>query len=140
MKRKKRSAILVKGDWQLAESLAQEIISKYNVKTIQKPGRGLVMIKIREGAQNSIFYLGEILVTECKVQINGKLGVGIIQDDNPQMAYNLAVIDAAYNAKVPEVNNWEGLLLSEQKKIQIREANEMRKILKTKVDFTTMEV
>ncbi|WP_028307925.1 phosphonate C-P lyase system protein PhnG [Desulfitibacter alkalitolerans] len=140
MNRKNRTTILVKGNWQIAGSLAQEIISKYNVRTIQKPSRGLVMIKVREGAQNSVFYLGEMLVTECKVQIDDKLGVGIIHDDNPEMAYNLAVIDAAYNACLLETSTWKAILFAEEERIRNREAKEMADVLKTKVDFTTMDV
>ncbi len=98
------------------------------------------MIKVREGAQNSVFYLGEMLVTECKVQIDDKLGVGIIHDDNPEMAYNLAVIDAAYNACLLETSTWKAILFAEEERIRNREAKEMADVLKTKVDFTTMDV
>ncbi|MBS3971022.1 MAG: phosphonate C-P lyase system protein PhnG [Clostridia bacterium] len=140
MNRKNRTAILVKGNWQIAGSLAQEIISKYNVQIIQKPSRGLVMIKVREGARKSVFYLGEMLVTECKVQINEYLGVGVIHDDNAEMAYNLAVIDAAYNACLLETTAWEKTLIAEHERIRSREGKEMASVLKTKVNFTTMDV
>jgi alpha-D-ribose 1-methylphosphonate 5-triphosphate synthase subunit PhnG len=95
---------------------------------------------MRETSQKKLFYLGEVLVTECKVQIDDILGVGIIQDDNPEMAYYLAVIDASYNTGLEETKEWETVLLREEKLIKDREKKEAASILKTKVNFETMDV
>ncbi|MBA1335515.1 MAG: hypothetical protein HPY66_1140 [Firmicutes bacterium] len=139
MKRKRRTTILVKGNEQTAKLLADEIINKYPVTTIQKPDNGLIMLKMRESSQKKLFYLGEVLVTECKVQVAGVLGVGIVQDDKPEMAYHLAVIDAAYNAGLAETEKWERILVEEEKRILDREANERVSLLKTRVNFETMD-
>ena len=139
MNRKRRTMILVKGRPQLAREMAQEIIKKYEVKIIEKPHTGLVMVKARESAFQRLFYLGEMLVTECKVQVEGFLGVGIVQDLKPQLSYDLAVIDGAYNANLIEINTWTPFLLAEEKEIFSREAKELESILRTKVDFTTMD-
>ncbi|NPV44119.1 MAG: phosphonate C-P lyase system protein PhnG [Firmicutes bacterium] len=140
MERKRRTAILVRGNQEIAKSLASEIINKYKVRVVQEPNSSLVMIKIRETSQKKIFYLGEVLVTECKVQIYDVLGIGIIQDYNPEMAYYLAVIDASYNADLEETKKWETILLREEKLIEDREKKETASILKTKVNFETMDV
>jgi len=140
MLRKRRTTILVKGDPALAKSMAEQICKIYDVRVIQEPKNGLVMIKMRESSQRKLFYLGEILVTECKVQINEALGVGLVQDHQEELAYYLAVIDAAYNAGLPEVTNWDSILLSEEEKIAAREAKELQKVLRTKVNFETMDV
>jgi alpha-D-ribose 1-methylphosphonate 5-triphosphate synthase subunit PhnG len=139
LQRKRRTTILVKGDWQLAGALAGEITKKYDVQIIQQPNKGLVMLKKRESAQRKTFYLGEVLITGCKVQLGNNLGVGIIQDDHPDMAYNLAVIDVAYNAQLAETTKWEKFLLAQEKKILLKEAQELAKVLKTKVNFVTMD-
>lgn len=140
MNRKRRTMILIKGKPELAKKLAQEIVAKYEVKILEKPHSGLIMVKMRESARQSLFYLGEILVTECKVQIDGVLGIGIVQDLERERAYHLAVIDAAYNASLEEVKAWEPVLLAEEKEIETRERREMAGVLKTKVDFATMDL
>jgi alpha-D-ribose 1-methylphosphonate 5-triphosphate synthase subunit PhnG len=116
-----------------------EISEKYEVKIIEEPNNGLVMTKMREEAQKSLFYLGEILVTEAKVQINGKLGIGIVRGNETELSYWLAVIDAAYNADLEETKSWQKLLEDEEKRID----EEMRKynsrVLMTKVNFDTMD-
>ncbi|WP_315065630.1 phosphonate C-P lyase system protein PhnG [uncultured Clostridium sp.] len=139
MNRRRRTEILIKGSTEIAKKMFIEIGEKYEVKIIEEPNNGLVMTKMREEAQKSLFYLGEVLVTEAKVQINGKLGIGIVRGNETELSYWLAVIDAAYNADLEETKSWQKLLEDEEKRID----EEMRKynsrVLKTRVNFATMD-
>lgn len=139
MDRRKRTEILVKGSLNIAEKLCRDIESKYAVKILDEPNYGLVMIKMREESQKSLFYLGEVFVTEAKVQINGKIGIGIVIGNKPSLSYWLSVIDAAYNADLDEVKAWEEILGNEDKKIKEVIRNEHAKLLMTKVNFDTMD-
>lgn len=96
MKRKRRTEILIKDNRSLVNRLKEEIESRYKVTVINESSHGLVIIKTREIAKNTLFYLGETLVTEATVYVNGSIGLGIVQGDEPDLAYNLAVIDVAY--------------------------------------------
>lgn len=141
MKRRRRTEILINGSQKLAEDIAHCIKDKYEVKVIQEPESGLVMLKVRETSQKSPFYPGEVLVTECKVQIKGNIGIGIVAGDQPELSYHLAVIDAAFEAMQPETIRWMELLLeNEEKVIQEQRAAASHSILKTKVNFETMDV
>jgi alpha-D-ribose 1-methylphosphonate 5-triphosphate synthase subunit PhnG len=140
MKRRRRTEILINGSQKRTEDMVHVINEHYQVKVIQEPESGLVMVKVRETSQNSLFYPGEVLVTECKVQIKGTIGIGIVTGDQPELAYNLAVIDAAFEAKLPETLGWVQLLENEEKLIQEQRAAAAHSILKTKVDFETMDV
>lgn len=140
MKRRRRTEILFNGSQKTLEDMAHCIKDKYQVKVIQEPESGLVMMKVRETSQKSLFYPGEVLVTECKVQIEGSIGIGIVTGDQPELSYNLAVIDAAYEAKLPETIGWKLLLENEEKVIQEQRAAANHSILKTKVNFETMDV
>jgi alpha-D-ribose 1-methylphosphonate 5-triphosphate synthase subunit PhnG len=138
MNRRRRTEILIKGSMEVAKKLSEEIESIYDVKIVEEPNYGLVMIKMREGAKKSLFYLGEILVTETKVQINGKLGIGIVSGNNYDLSYWLAVIDAAYNAELNEIRGWEEILINEEIHINDEITREQGKVLMTKVNFDTM--
>lgn len=140
MKRKRRTEVLIKGSISLAEKLAKEIEEKYEVSTIQEPTCGLVMIKMRENSKNSLFYLGEVVVTETKVKINNSLGLGIVRENQPELSYYLAVIDGAYNGDLDETYKWKELLIEEELKIKEQERYYMRNLLKTKVNFETMDI
>jgi alpha-D-ribose 1-methylphosphonate 5-triphosphate synthase subunit PhnG len=140
MKRKKRTEILIKGSFEVVTKLAQEILHKYDIKTIEEPNYGLVMVKVRETARRSLFYLGEIFVAECKVLIGSCPGIGIVKGQAPELAYYLAIIDAAYNAGLPETKDWTAALLLEEERIKQRQEVFKSKVLKTKVSFQTMDV
>lgn len=140
MKRRRRTEILINGSQKRVADMAHCIKDKYQVKVIQSPESGLVMLKVRETSQKSLFYPGEVLVTECKVQIGGKIGIGIVTGDQPELSYNLAVIDAAYEAMLPETIGWKLLLENEEKVIQEQRVAANQSILKTKVNFETMDV
>ncbi|GBF34014.1 hypothetical protein DCCM_3125 [Desulfocucumis palustris] len=139
MVRRKRTEILLKGSREIAKKLAEGIINNYNVKTIEEPDNGLVMVKVRETARKSLFYLGEVLITECKVMLNGHLGIGIVKGQEPEHAYYLAIIDAAYNAALPETEDWTRTLLLEEEKIKQNYETFKNNVLKTKVSFQTMD-
>ena len=140
MNRKKRTEILVRGSSNLSRALARQILENHEVITIETPNNGLVMVKVREGVKRSLFYLGEVLVTECKVMINGSLGIGMVKGYEEELAYNLAVIDAAYQAGLPETDTWTEELLAEEERLGKQAAEAAGKILKTKVNFETMNV
>lgn len=140
MKRKRRTEILVKGSRKIPEELAHEMEQRYQVKTIQEPEYGLVMLKVRETSQKTLFYLGEVLVTECKVQIQDQIGFGVVSGDQPELAYQLAVIDAAFEGGFPETTRWLNLLETEEKNLLENHKFMNSSILKTKVSFETMDV
>ncbi|WP_199617695.1 phosphonate C-P lyase system protein PhnG [Paenibacillus alkalitolerans] len=139
MRRKRRTEILINGSREIPARLAQQIIGRYEVKTIERPNNGLVMIKARETAKKSLFYFGEVFVTECKVQIGGAVGLGIVKGHEPELAYQLAVIDAAYQAGLDETKRWQEELTAEEHAIEQKRKARQRKIMQTKVNFETMD-
>ena len=107
MKRNRRTRILVNGAAKLRSSMAAAIIASNTVLEIEPPTEGLVMLTVRETARGSLFHLGELLVTESKARIGQTLGLGIVAGSNPKAAWELAVIDAAFNAALPQTEGWE---------------------------------
>lgn len=140
MIRKLRTEILIKGSTEVSAKLAQEILMVYEVTTIEESNNSLVMVKVRESAKRSLFYLGEVLITECKVMLDGAIGIGMVKGHEPALAYNLAIVDAAYKANLPETKEWTNILLLEEVHINHQSEALKNKILKTKVNFATMDV
>ncbi|MEK3986827.1 phosphonate C-P lyase system protein PhnG [Paenibacillus sp. FSL K6-3166] len=139
MNRRQRTETLINSSSNLATVLADEIKGRYEIDLIEEPNHGLVMVKVRETAKKSLFYLGEVLVTECKVQIAGKMGVGLIKGDEPEKSYDLAVIDAAYAAELVETAAWSAKLYMEHALLEQAYLAEHAKVMRTKVDFETMD-
>lgn len=139
MNRRRRTRILIEGNPKLAKKLSETITAVYEWKEIVAPRYGLTMVKIRESAKNSLFYIGEVLITEAKVEINGEIGIGIVEGMREELARQLAIIDAAYKANLRETKSWREDLLLEEMRINKQQAMEQAKLFETKVDFQTME-
>ena len=140
MNRRRRTEILIEEESNLAKHLAESIAQKYKCYEITEPHYGLTMIKMRESAKNSLFYIGEVLVTEAKVEINNEIGIGIVIGMKDELAKHLAIIDAAYKAKLPETVEWESRLIDAEQRIWMKKAKRQAELFETKVDFDTMDV
>ncbi len=139
MERRMRTEILIRGERGLAARLAAQARETELVEEVEAPNEGLVMLKLRETARNGLFYLGEVLVTEAKAMIRGRIGLGMVRGSEPQLARDLAVIDAAYMAAIPQTVAWEALLVEEATRVEKARAAADAISLSTKVDFHSMD-
>ncbi len=137
--RRQRTRILILEGGVLAHELANEIRSQHTITVLDESDECLVMIKNRETARNTSFYLGEVLVTEAKVLLNEVTGLGLIQGHSSEKALDLAVIDAAYQAQLPNVHTWDHKLLSAEKLIEEKRREEDLNILASRVEFESMD-
>ena len=139
MERSRRTRILIEGSPELRIELSRRVAERRSIAVVDEPRGGLSMIKMRETAKNGLFFIGELLVTEAKVQIEGRIGIGIIAGDEPDAARHLAIVDAAYNAGLAETGEWESLLVEEEARIEGRERAEAARVARTKVAFESMD-
>ncbi len=139
MDKHRLSRLLVEGDRSIAAAWADAIASCHDVAVERPPHKSLVMARARDSVRQQPFYVGEILVTECTVKVDGVIGFGMIMGDEPDMAWRLAVIDAACNAHLPEVEEWLPRLLAEERVIAARQQGEYTKAARTRVNFETVE-
>ena len=94
--RRARTEILVESVPALAHELARAVERELPVRVAVPPRQGLVMNQVRETARMSRFYLGEALMSECRVRIDEVEGIGVVLGGDGELARSLAVIDAAY--------------------------------------------
>lgn len=141
MNRKERTRVLVEGDAELLERMAREAQRECKVEVVRKPDQELVMLKVREDAQRSLFYLGEALMTSCTVRLGDAFGYGMVLGEDEQKAYLLAVVDAAYacaDASLP-LDEWDALLEEEHARLADERLLRNAALLRTQVDFSTMD-
>ncbi|MFF5994115.1 MULTISPECIES: phosphonate C-P lyase system protein PhnG [unclassified Lysinibacillus] len=140
MKRAERTKLLIEVGREEALQMANEVCTQHEVIEIQAPREGLVMIKMRESAQQSLFYIGETLVTETKVKIGEAFGLGLVREYEPELSKALAIIDAAYNGQLPEVAAWEEIFTKLSQRLEQEQHEVKRSIERTKVQFDTMSI
>lgn len=140
LKRRQLTELLVRSDQALLNQVVDHLEKTCQFEIMSPPVEGLAMIKLREHAQNSLFYVGEVQVTECRVRLGDVIGTGLIQGPYPYRAIQLAKVDAAYRAGVPELWELQPLLDDYQWQLKQADWSAWQTTLETKVDFSTMEV
>jgi alpha-D-ribose 1-methylphosphonate 5-triphosphate synthase subunit PhnG len=139
MTRRERTELFILDKSGLAGKMAQDISQSSDLEMVHEPQEGLVMVKMRDTARKTQFYLGEVLVTEARVRINGTAGLGIVQGTKPDLARDLAIIDAAWNGNHPSLEKWTDEIQSCKAQVKIQEQKKAQAINKTKVNFASMQ-
>ena len=121
------------------ESLVRELEPHYTVVIARYPSLATTMIRAEDSVELQPFYLGEALITESALALDGQMGYGICLGDEPVRSYCMAFIDAALILGgeraygIYAFLEVQGAALEEALKV------EYNQIQRTKVDFKLME-
>ena len=114
--------------------------SNLSIEIVIAPKLGMTMVQAEDSIDFQPFYLGEVLITECQISVNGQLGYGYCMGDAPQRAYCIAIIDALLHSEVPTLlKEVEHFIAAEKELLLQQKLEEYNQVLKTKVDFKIME-
>jgi alpha-D-ribose 1-methylphosphonate 5-triphosphate synthase subunit PhnG len=130
--------IMAEGDLSVWLKLAEEITCKYDVQLLQAPETCTIMLQAVDSVGQTPFYVGEVLMTEAAVSVNGVTGYGFALEDDPERAVCAALIDAALGAEV-ERDRIYAVLAAEEARIVERRRQETGFVAATKVNFAIME-
>lgn len=140
MKKRRLSYILAHTNIENLKKEVEKLENLYRVSTVKEPEMGLAMVKVKDGVYKENFYIGELLITECSVHLNGILGMGIVQGDNSERAYLMGVIDAAFNSKKVDKGELLKVIENWEKTIKDIYREEKSIVEGSKVKFNTMGV
>ncbi len=140
MKKQKMFQIMAACDAKIIHAMADKISSKYPVTIIKKPSKTLTMIKMREPVQRSLFYLGEVMVTETIVEIQGRKGMAVTMGEDFDKVLNMAIVDCGFNNAFPEMAAIKAELEALHIQQTARKEKENALHLKTMVNFDSMSV
>jgi len=79
-----------------------EVMAELDLDIAKAPSPGLLMMNIRD-SDDTVFHLGEVLVTQAEVKRNGQTGFGCSQGDRPNAALALACLDALCHCEIPHL-------------------------------------
>jgi alpha-D-ribose 1-methylphosphonate 5-triphosphate synthase subunit PhnG len=99
----------------------------------------MTMIRAEDSVEGQPFYLGEALISECEVNVDGQPGFGICLGDEPVRSYCIAVIDALLQLSDARLARVNAFLQEQEKQVAARRQSEYKHIQRTKVDFKLME-
>lgn len=134
MEKKRLFQILSRAQRSDVIRLGKMLQQQYPVTIVKKPEKSLTMIRMREPVKNSLFYLGEAIITEAVVSLGDTVGTAVTMGDDFEKTLHMAIIDAAENKGV-----FTDLLLEWEQAQQRKIAQENAMFQKTKVDFHSMD-
>ena len=129
------SQVVAEGRIEKLKDIAEAIVNAFSCRIITHPSPGMIMIKHIDPIEKTPFYLGEAYVTQCEVEVDGKMGYGCVLGDDPERALYGAIIDAVAGNNMPVSEDISSGLDSEKASILEKWAEESRRIAKTKVNF-----
>ncbi|HWQ78659.1 MAG TPA: phosphonate C-P lyase system protein PhnG [Anaerovoracaceae bacterium] len=136
MEKKRLFKIMAKADGEIIAKLSEKIKERHEIVVIKMPGKTLTMIQMREPVKNSLFYIGEVMVCEAMVELDGTKGMAVTMGDDFDKTLDMAVIDAACNKGV----FYDEAALLELERAQVeQEERENALHLRTMVNFTSMD-
>lgn len=138
MNRRELSAILAQASQEEVKAAAKEIRDTCEIQILKQPQKTLVMVKVRESVKRSLFYLGEILATECMVTVNGKKGASVMAGDQFEKCISAAVIDGFLNDGTQDHSRVLEKIRELGKKQEKEREKLNRQIRKSKVNFNVM--
>ncbi len=121
------------------QTLVSQLEQSYSVEICKSPSVCLTMIPAEDSLEQQRFYLGEALVTECEVTVDGRAGFGLCLGDEPVRAYCSAVVDALLYSGLETPCELVTFLREQGEIVRCREQDEFDLILQTQVDFKLME-
>ncbi len=128
--------ILARADEAAVRAMAERLQGAHEVVAVKPPEKTLAMVRLREPVQAKLFYLGEVIVWEAAVTLDGAAGMAVTMDGTADKALAMAVIDAAVNRGVFEDEAKLHSLEATQRQQDGRE-NAMHR--QTAVHFTSMD-
>ena len=136
MDKKRLTKILAKADRRDVAALSADIQKTYRPIIVKEPGKTLAMIRMRDPAKQSLFYIGEVIVCESAVEIDGVRGLAVLMGDDAEKTLDMAIIDAAVNKGV--FAGMDALLaIEKQQNDLVMRENALH--LKTMVNFESMD-
>lgn len=131
--------IMAAGDLYFWLDLAQTVADRHAVEVLLPPETCTAMLQTVDSVGCTPFYLGEVLMSEAAVAINGFAGYGFVLEDEPQRALCVAIVDAALAAGVPEADAIRRALADEARRQCELQRREESLVAATKVNFAIME-
>jgi len=137
MDRQRRFEALTAIPEQAAAGLAELVLdgSLGEVAIITPPTVGMVMARAADGARGEVFNLGEVLVTEARVSVDGHEGWGMVLGRAPDHALSVAVVDAGMEAGHPQRDAIERELAALAADAADAASQEWQRIAPTRVQF-----
>lgn len=131
--------IICECELEALEAFVKQLEPDCAIQVVRHPAVGTTMVRAEDSVEGQPFYLGEALITECELNIDGQPGFGLCLGDEPVRSYCMAFLDAMLLLSDSRLRRVEAFLSEQATLIEARIRAEHDHIQRTKVDFKLME-
>jgi len=117
--------------------LAREVLEDTELEILREQ-TGMIMARARDSVEGIIFNLGEVLVTETEVKLNGRTGYCMVLGMDPGKALAGAILDAAVQSDHHLRDKIVEVLSRERNKAEEKRSRLWEAIRCSRVDFEVM--
>lgn len=87
--------LLTDADGTVLRRWADRVAATAEIQVVEEPAAALVHMQARDGARGVPFFLGEVLITRCRVLVNGAVGFGTALGEDAERSLCTAILDGA---------------------------------------------
>jgi alpha-D-ribose 1-methylphosphonate 5-triphosphate synthase subunit PhnG len=133
----KALSVLARARPEQLKALAERLLERLGDIQVIGNRTGLVMLPMRDTAENVDFHLGEVLVSEAHIAgVAGAIGYGMVTGRDLERAMAMAVVDLAIATGTGEAEI-EALLDAEGSRLAAIDEDRMRRVEATRVEMET---
>lgn len=130
-------SVLSRAPVEAVNQLAETVIPQLGDVRVLKNQTGLVMLPYTDSAHGTVFHLGEVLVAEAHIHLDGGIeGYGMVIGRDVTFAMAVAVLDAALQADIATAAIHEFLVVQAQVQ-KDADQETLRKVNATSVEMET---
>lgn len=129
-------SILTHAPAQVVKSFVDDLLLQLGEIIVQQNRTGLVMVPATDSVDGTIFHLGEVLLAEAYVMVEGHPGYAACMGRDLEQALALAILDAAQRGQLytEQIN----VFVAEQARLlQEQEQHLLRQVEATRVNMET---
>lgn len=127
---------LARCDADRLKAFAEPLIAALGDLEVVENRTGLVMLPMRDTAQGTNFHLGEVLVSEARIEAEGEIGYGMRRGRDLEAAMAMAIVDLSLALGRSETA-CRSFVLEESDRLAAEDADTLRRVEATRVNMET---
>lgn len=129
-------AVLCRAPTDAVVALAEALVPELGPISVLRHRTGLMMLPMADSARGATFYLGEVLVSEAQVRLDGHDGYAVCLGRDTRHALAAAILDAARSAG-PARPRIDRFLAAQAADLEEADAALLRQVEATRVEMET---
>lgn len=128
--------VLARSDAEKLKAFADPLVAKLDTIEVIENRTGLVMLPMRDTARGTHFHLGEVLMSEARISVDGVEAFGMRRGRDLEAAMAMAVVDACVSLG-REAARCADFIAAEARRLEAEDRETLRRVEATRVNMET---